>query len=122
MDQTQSSLILSSTGATGGHTVSDSTPKALSLSIRSAGDEQRLDAIAAQQTDNMQWLHKVTESVSHMADEMARTQLLLACEIAAASVSASCTTFQRKADSHQEEADRLAQDILSKVRPQTSSH
>jgi hypothetical protein len=122
MDNTLSSSDgIASTNVSGERSAADSTPKSLSLSIpNAAADEQRLDAIAGQNADNIRMLRHVSDSLSEMADEMARTQLLLACEIAAGTVTTACTRFSQKADAALAEAVQLQNDTRPKVR--TSSH
>ena len=85
------------------------TAKSLTLSLDGEGDRlQRMELQSEQQT---QFAHKAKAAVAQMADEMARTQLMLAIEVASATLSGTSRSFRRQAEEMAEDAARLIQDL-----------
>lgn len=85
-----------------------SPPKSLTLSMT---PDERVDELVAQQEEQKHFLHKAKASISQMADEMARTQLMLAIEVASATLSATSRNFQRQAEALSADADRMIEEL-----------
>lgn len=70
-----------------------------------------MNGLVGQQEEQKQLLHKAKSAICQMADEMARTQLMLAIEVASATLSGSSRNFQRQAEALSADADRMIEQL-----------